>query len=66
MESNKCLEYIDEFSKNTYKNSLDYGQQIFEIVKDFYSNGLIPNVNQKRMNGQYFQLLFCKMKIILS
>lgn len=54
MESNKCLEYIDEFSKNTYKNSLDYGQQIFEIVKDFYSNGLIPNVKPKENEWTIF------------
>lgn len=48
MESNKCLELIDEISKNTYKNSLDFGQLIFEIVKDFYFNGLLPNVKTKR------------------
>ena len=74
MESNKCLEFIDEISKNTYKNSLDYGQLIFEIVKDFYSTTFISSFlntlkleesRTKKENIKYFVWKF-KKKIVLQ
>jgi hypothetical protein len=55
MELNKCLELVDEINKNiTDKNNIDFGQLIFEIVKDFYANGLVPSLKPKENEWTIF------------